>query len=1077
MFFPSRFKSLYLSFIFVISSHVFSSVSLAIEFVNTGPIFNNIEKIGEYDLANVSHVMQDSLGFTWLVNNNGVMRFDGYNIKNFPALAHINSFNLVTIIEGDAGRIWITTNEKGKELALFDSKSATLTFIDMRKKLGITIESTAENEQYRELVYQDGLLYLVIKSKLLVIDEKQLTLLRKKTLPMADNDGVIRLTITDNGDIWYSTRHGKGVFRFDSAGVHNYEHQVDNVTTISAAMVLNIFEDSKGRLWFSTLAGLDLFLPESNNFKRFIPFDLNKKTNKQFKSNANLLLNIIEDSKGYLWLALIHSGIVKFQPDTEVFTHYPHINGIDSTISTNSLYWGGLFIDRQQTIWALTEKGISKLSQASRGIRVWENIDRDDCTYKAMHQTDSGAIFTCNKMLYQFENNQIKLLETFEHRIFTIHQGAENNIWIGTVGGGIYRYDLATKKSKQYIINKAADGEYRTNTVEWLSTTSSGELYGIVQKHPQTKGSAIVRYQPLTDEFTSVGIDSLMAKLVDVDDTRMLMISNYSSKNNQLHWFNKNSETIKELPITTGIVFAALKWNEQLWVSTEKLGLISIDIDTGQWHELAKKRKDNILGLYLNTEKNTLYLNIKEHLYQLLAVSNDDINIRCITCILPLDSLQLNDHFYGQTRNSYSSLSTTGEFWLGADNRLIHFSVNPIVDREPPSQLILTDYKVMGKSIIPNKENKHALLKESIEHTSKLIIPPETSFFSFSFARAGASHPEKVKYAYKMAGINKNWRYVNATHTEAVFSLLPAGNYTFLVKSTDETGQWNDEIEPISLDVVVLPTWWQTWWAYSIYCTGILLLFWLVYRIKVAENARQSAEALAQAKEQVFANLSHEFRTPLTLILGPTKVIKDHIEDDLTQHNISLIERNAKRLLSMVDQLLQLAQLKDQQKDSTAVQHVASVCHFVLQAFTVIAKEKNISLKLHSEIDDSWWVQGTQNALDTILYNLFTNAVKFTPAGGTIVFEVLQCDQHLQFNIADSGCGIAEHEQSIIFDRFTRIENSEKHTAGVGIGLALVKELIQTLGGKISVESSLDIGSTFTFTLAKVDPVTAQKNH
>jgi len=223
-----------------------------------------------------------------------------------------------------------------------------------------------------------------------------------------------------------------------------------------------------------------------------------------------------------------------------------------------------------------------------------------------------------------------------------------------------------------------------------------------------------------------------------------------------------------------------------------------------------------------------------------------------------------------------------------------------------------------------------------------------------------------------------------------------------------------------------------------------------------------------KAKEQLFANISHEFRTPLTLILGPAKVIKTNNNDQATQQNASLIERNALRLLSMVDQLLQLAQLKNPQKTSTETQKVSSICHFVLQAFEVVTIEKQITLQLESTIDDQWWVSADQNALETILYNLLSNAVKFTPVGGSISLNVTAKKQWLEFKVTDSGSGIAEDDQSKIFDRFTRLENSN-YIPGAGIGLALVKELVSSLGGKISVSSQLNEGSSFMFTLAQAN--------
>ncbi len=235
----------------------------------------------------------------------------------------------------------------------------------------------------------------------------------------------------------------------------------------------------------------------------------------------------------------------------------------------------------------------------------------------------------------------------------------------------------------------------------------------------------------------------------------------------------------------------------------------------------------------------------------------------------------------------------------------------------------------------------------------------------------------------------------------------------------------------------------------------------------MAETEQQSILALVATKEQLFANLSHEFRTPLTLVLGPAQVIKNKSNNhDITYH-ANLIERNAKRLLSMVDQLLQLAQIKEKQTEKETYQHVATVCGSTLQSFQVLAVERQITLSLTTEIDDTWWVKGAPNALEIILFNLLTNAFKHTKVQGHISISVNAKKKWMEFLVADTGCGIAKQQQEKIFERFTRLDNGTEYTPGAGIGLALVKELIVNVGGNIRVESEIKQGANFIFQLPK----------
>ena len=493
--------------------------------------------------------------------------------------------------------------------------------------------------------------------------------------------------------------------------------------------------------------------------------------------------------------------------------------------------------------------------------------------------------------------------------------------------------------------------------------------------------------------------------------------------------------------------------------------------------EITVQGIDKVDGLYLNAATDKLYLSRKSQLYKLSPVSNDKVIIHCITCSGTLNLPRINHEQSGQLYITNGLLTRAGDFLIRTTNRLLAFPLEQGDISNTSSRVLLTDYKVMGKSVKPEENNKHALLTQRIELTKKIIIPPETTFISFNFARLGVLQPKKVKFAYKLEGLNKNWIYTDSKRAEAIFSLLAPGNYTFKVKASDETGHWHVNEQPTVLEIIVLPAWWQTWWAYSIYLGCILALFSLFYRVRLADKSRQSALEMASTKEQLFANISHEFRTPLTLILGPVNVIRNDSDKVNISDNLDLIERNAHRLLTMVDQLLHLAQLKEQQKQSSTSQQVSVICHGMMQSFNLMACDKAITLTLDSVIDDDWWVTGSQDTLETILGNLLTNAIKYTKEKGQISLAISEQGSWIEFKLTDTGCGIAANEREKIFERFTRLENSQNSVPGAGIGLALVKELVNSLTGKITVESQLGLGSTFVFTLPKVNPSTQTPNN
>jgi len=1064
VFILSPFQKLYLFILLFIVINVNSFFVHAVDFVNVGPPFINIEKKPGENLANATALIQDTQGFIWLINDTGLLRYDGNEYKLFPGLEQFTSSNADNLVEGEAGRLWIGTLDKG--LALFDPKTTKLTFYDLTDTFDINTNTEGKTAQVNMLTYQNQHLYLASKNQVVKINEQDLTLVENYIFPIAETDTIARFLVTSTGDIWCSTSQGNGVLRLNDEGITRFEHHPNNITSISGTFVASIYEDSQKRIWFGGIAGLDLFLPQSNTFLRFSPLDLSNAANKNKGDLANFVLTISEDKEQNLWLSLMGSGVVKFLPDSKTFEHYPHINGVSSTILTDSMY-GGASFDNRQTLWVSTKKGLSKLPNNNRKVTQLINVDKDNCKALAMQENKQGLLFSCDKTLYQLHNNKITLIENFDKKIVSIVQEAERFIWLGTIGGGVYRYNLDKGTSKHYGFTSDVNEHMGVNLIHQLRADINGDIYGLAMKHTQKKGAGLLRYNPSRDEFSNFATELELGNWIDINKNKLILIGAFSNLPERLYWFDKNNQIIKKIPIKTGRVLAIVKWQQQLWVSTEELGLITIDIETGQWQKLADNSNGIITGFYQDASAENLYFSLNKQLYKFGSVIEGNIQTHCISCSLEIDSPTMNDGQFGQLINAYSILTESNRFFISSENRLLSFAIDQLENPQLKSQLLLTDYKVMGKSAVPDEQNENALLSKSIERTRHIKIPPETTFFSLSFSKVGASKPEQIKYAYKMEGLNTDWINAKASHAQADYSLLPAGSYTFQVKASNDNGEWENDTDHLSLGITVLPPWWKTWWAYSLYLGFIISILGLFYRTKIAEKERESSLELVKAKEQLFANISHEFRTPLTLILGPAKVIKQSSNDDNIQHNASLIERNSLRLLSMVDQLLQLAQLNKPETKVIATQKVSDVCNFVLQTFTVIAQEKKIDLTMKGNFDDSWWVSAEQDALETILYNLLTNAIKFTQDNGTISVEIISKGQYLEFNVTDSGCGIAEHNHSAIFDRFTRIENKDYYVPGAGIGLALVKGLVNLLGGTISLSSRVNEGSSFVFTLPK----------
>ena len=307
----------------------------------------------------------------------------------------------------------------------------------------------------------------------------------------------------------------------------------------------SIYEDSRKQIWFGGISGLDLFLPESERFLHYRPFDLSTDENQNKDALANFILTIAEDNEGVLWLGMLGRGVVKFQRESKKFEHFPKVNGVASTLLSNSMF-DGVSLDKQQTLWASTTKGIGKLPLNNRKVSQLVNVDKDNCKAKALHDTKQGVLFGCNKTLYRLYQKQVTLVEHFDEKIVSIYQAVDNEIWLGTIGGGVYRYDLAKRTTKHYGFTSDVNDIMGVNLIYQLRADLNNDIYGISGKHTDKKGSGLIRYEQELDKFSNFPTEFELGNWVDIDQDKMVLVASFSNEAEQLYWFNKHNKDIKK---------------------------------------------------------------------------------------------------------------------------------------------------------------------------------------------------------------------------------------------------------------------------------------------------------------------------------------------------------------------------------------------------------------------------------------------------------------------------------------------------------------------------------------------------
>ena len=381
----------------------------------------------------------------------------------------------------------------------------------------------------------------------------------------------------------------------------------------------------------------------------------------------------------------------------------------------------------------------------------------------------------------------------------------------------------------------------------------------------------------------------------------------------------------------------------------------------------------------------------------------------------------------------------------------------------PP--VVITKLQLFNKVVRPDDET--GILTKNISETESITLKSWQTAFSIEFVVSNYISGQHNTFAYKLEGYDKEWYYLTDSRTVS-YSNLPQGTYQFLVKAANSDGKWNPI--PTALEIIVLPVWYKTWWALLIFfatfvgfITFVFRFFWMrksmEAQLEIERRDKEHQEEINQMKMCFFINISHELRTPLTLILTPLQEIINKISDRWTRNQLEYIQRNANRLLHLVNQLMdyrraELGVFELKAKKGNAHQLIQDNFLF----YDKLARHKKITYTLHSELEDKE-VLFDANYLELIVNNLLSNAFKYTESGQSITVTLKEENGWLLLQVSDTGIGIPINKQGKIFERFYQIESEH---VGSGIGLSLVQRLIELHHGRIELDSEENKGSTFS---------------
>lgn len=408
---------------------------------------------------------------------------------------------------------------------------------------------------------------------------------------------------------------------------------------------------------------------------------------------------------------------------------------------------------------------------------------------------------------------------------------------------------------------------------------------------------------------------------------------------------------------------------------------------------------------------------------------------------------------------SYCKLSD-GYMMFGGNNGITMFHPSDIRINRVLPKVSITDFKVNNTSV--TTYGGDSPLNKHISQVKELTLTHTQSVFSFDFVAMSYISQEQNEYKYMLEGFDSHWNYVKHKHT-ATYTNLNPGSYIFKVKASNNDGLWNDSLT--SIKVNILPPMWRTWWAYSFYIILFLGLLFLVLYIRASRLSDKRTHELDMLKINFFANVSHEFRTPLTLILSPLEQLLKNSQVSAETSSLKMMHRNTQRLLTLVNQLLDFQKIgSGEMKFRPSMVEVVSFVREISQSFANSSSKQNIDFIFKSNVSECYLSLDTRKTENLVL-NLLSNAFKFAPDGGEVSIDIIlqdSDDRSLVINVRDNGPGIDITNHEKIFTKFFRAENEGNTTlTGSGIGLFLVKEYVELHKGSITVDSSLGEGACF----------------
>ncbi|WP_343853471.1 hybrid sensor histidine kinase/response regulator transcription factor [Algoriphagus jejuensis] len=1046
---------------------------------NSFSFFTHLPTSDGFSLNPVNSIDQDEMGLIWLGTRNGLMKYNGHDLSVVRRETgdvddlKINDIYSITV---DSAGVWVGSK---KGLSFFDPVLETSHDFEPGDKVTV-----ASSFVYDVLRVGASEVWIATREGLRVLDEEReevkIHTYRSGDETSLSSTFVSKIYKTRNGDIWVGTQDGINRLTGrvgDKLTFKSYAPQSLGTQARRHFDITCIREDLIGNLWIGTKQGLYYFRPNEEQFERY-----GDRAEESPLTNQEIN-DITFDHHNRLWVGT-YDGLNVLDNNHKLLAQIRHDSQNPNSLKGNDVK--ALFTDRDGGVWISTYFG---------GINFWSEKQLNFEKIQEHFGTQLGYNVVSSFMEDQYSNIYIgtegagiNMMQSGQEEFTKINRLAEDNyigsvkdmlyedshqVWIATFNRGLIHYDLKTKHFEEYRYDPRSrpNGSISTNQLLELEKAPDGKIW------IGTLNRGLTLFDPSKKEFRhfTAAVDSAFIpnnNVRSIQKTRagdlyvgtgkgicFLPASSYREGNFDFQVLKMEDGQVSNLYVHDVL---QSRGEDRVWIAANDFGLFYVKDDV--IYPVGIPKVTSVFALSEDSE-GKLWLSTDEGLVSYDPVSGKhrlfDSN----------DGVQPNE--FNRGAKIYTS---SGRMLFGGASGVTSFYPSRLqVEVASAPQVVLSQFYVSGRQIRVNDGTK--ILGQSIEYTSEITLDYDENIFSIHFSMPNYINSDKNTYLYRLRGLEDEW--VKTGNPFVSYTIQKGGDYVFEVRGVNKDGVISSEVTSLAITMKSAP--WLTGWAYLLYTILVLsALFVFIFFFRSRLRLRHQLEMetrefmyqkeLNQQKLQFFTNISHEFRTPLTLISAPLdKLISEYKGPSAVFRQLQVIKKNTDHLFKLINELMDFRKLENKQMKLQAAEgNIVKFAKEIFLSFSQQAKLYELDYQFTTSQEDIQ-VYFDRDKLEKVLYNLISNAFKYTPSGGKIEVSVMLEGAKVQIHVQDSGIGIPAEHLDKIFDRFYEVpsnENKSKFKKGSGIGLAIAKNVMELHKGQLKVFSEEGKGSDFVMEMS-----------